>query len=388
MHAPFYLVTRKNKKTGKRYYQIVFQDETGKEIRRKSCPLGMSKIQATLEAEAIAKNIVPKVLDPMALDYCREFWSENSIYFKREAAQGRQLSESYRLSGYYNLKHYEDYLRGKTMSQLTACGLEDHAITLALKGVGPRSINHGMDAVKRPYTLYCEKLRVENKLKSVKHHEYKPEKRGILTQDELKSIALGTGGISRRDELIVLLGAMCGLRRGEIIGLQYNDIDENAHLVHVQHNFVTKKEGMKGPKCGSYRHVPLPGHVKWLIDEVRAEKLSEKYVVPNIGNPDKPCDPISIKRAFLKVLKAIGISDEERRSRNLVVHGLRHTFVSHLSAAGVPDIIVASLSGHSDLDMVKRYSHTTGLIDYNKIRGIIAKSAKVTLEKGYALSLD
>ncbi|MDR0473613.1 MAG: hypothetical protein LBH43_08090, partial [Treponema sp.] len=290
MHAPFYLVTRKNQRSKKRYYQIVFQDEAGKEIRRKSCPVGMSKIQAMLEAETLAKNIVPKVLDPMALDYCEDFWSENSAYFRREAAQGRQLSESYRQSGHYNLKHYENYLRGKTMSQLTAGDMEDYAIALALKGVGPRSINHGMDAVKRPYTLYCEKLKIENKLKAIKHHEYKPRKRGILTREELRNIILNRD-ISVRDELIVLLGAMCGLRRGEIIGLQYSDLDEKAQIIHVQHNFVTKKEGIKGPKCGSYRDVPLPGHVKWLINKVQAEKLSEKYVIPNIGNPDKPCDP-------------------------------------------------------------------------------------------------
>jgi hypothetical protein len=83
MHAPFYLTTRKNKKLSKQYYQIVFQDETGKEIRRKSCSVGMSKIQATLEAEALSKTIGSKVLDPLALDYCRGFWSENSTYFKR-----------------------------------------------------------------------------------------------------------------------------------------------------------------------------------------------------------------------------------------------------------------------------------------------------------------
>jgi hypothetical protein len=40
------------------------------------------------------------------------------------------------------------------MSQLTAEGLEEYALGLALKGVGPRSINHDMDAVKRSYTVY------------------------------------------------------------------------------------------------------------------------------------------------------------------------------------------------------------------------------------------
>jgi integrase len=273
------------------------------------------------------------------------------------------------------------------MSELSACELEDHAISLAHKGVGPRSINHGLDAVKKPYSFYCEKMKIQNKLKEVKHHKYKPKKRGILTQEELEKIVMSTGGITRRDELIVLLGAMCGLRKGEIIGLQYSDLDENAKLIHVQYNFVTKKEGIKSPKCGSFRDVPIPGYVKWFIDEVRAEKISDKFVIPNIGNPDKHCDSITIKRAFQRVLTSIGISNEERRSRRLVVHGLRHTFVSHLSAAGVSEIIIGTLSGHRDMDMVKRYSHTDGLINYDQIRDILAKFARVTLERGYIMPL-
>jgi integrase len=82
------------------------------------------------------------------------------------------------------------------------------------------------------------------------------------------------------------------------------------------------------------------------------------------------------------------VSDEQRQKRNLCVHGLRHTFVSHLRASGIPDFIVASLSGHSDLEMVRRYSHTTGLINYDTLREVIAKAPGVTLEKDYQQELN
>ena len=345
----------------------------------------MGKSPATNSVKTKGRNALPAVFNPKTPDAQgkEEIISPSKRDNLRKAAQGKQLSESYRLSGYYGLKHYEKFLKGKRMSELSASGLEDHALALAVKGLGPRSINHGMDAVKRPYAVYCEKLKLENKLKEAKHHVYKPKKRGILTPEELERIARCPQGTTSRDQLIVLLGAMCGLRRGEVIGLQHSDVDEVAQLIHVQHNYVTKIEGIKGPKCDSFRKVPLPGHVKWLINKVRDEKLSDKFIIPNIGNPDKPCDHISIKRAFSKVLKAIGISEIERKSRRLVFHGLRHTFVSNLSIAGVPQIVVATLSGHSDLDMVKRYSHTTDLIDYETIRKILAKSAVITIENDW-----
>lgn len=378
MRSPFRILKRKNT-AGKFYYQARFLDSTGKVIKTKSYPDARSVAQACRMAEQdLNGGIVPSSTDPLALVYCEEFWSENSPYFKSQALRGKPLSESYRLNGYYTIKKFEPYLIRLRMSELTAEGLEEFADSLAESGVNPRSINLGLDAVKRPYSVFCKKNHLPNVLISVEHHSEKPKERGILTTDELSRIINLEG--EERAKLAILLAALCGLRRGEVRALQYDDIDFHKGIINIRRNIVSSKEGLKEPKCGSSRFVPAPDPVLNAVEAVSAVYPEGLYVVPNLADPEKPCDIVTIRRGFIRIMKAIGISDDEIKRRNLVYHGLRHTFVSLSQSIGLPDFIVARLSGHKGMDMVRRYTHADGLIDFagakEKMEEAIKSSAK------------
>lgn len=362
MRSPFRVLKRKNT-AGKIYYQVRFLDVSGKVIKSKSYPDARSVAQACRMAEQdLNVGIVPSSTDPLALVYCEEFWSEDSPYFKSQALRGKPLSESYRQNGHYTIKKFEPYLKRLRMSELTAEGLEEFADSLAESGVNPRSINLGLDAVKRPYAVFCKKNHLPNVLLSVEHHAEKPKERGILTTDELSRIVNIEG--EERAKLAVLLAALCGLRRGEVRALRYEDIDFQKGIINVCRNIVNNDEGLKEPKCGSSRTVPAPDPVLNAIEAVKAVYPEGLYVVPNLASPDKPCDSVTIRRGFLRIMKAIGISEAEMERRNLVYHGLRHTFVSLSQSIGLPDFIVARLSGHKGMDMVRRYTHADGLIDF------------------------
>jgi integrase len=378
-------VAQRKNRAGKRYYQIVFKDVSGKVIKSKSCPPGMTKVQAVLLAkEEVGKGIVPTALDPFALPYCEEFWSNESVYFRQKAIRSEPLSESYRQSGFYNLKHYKPYLAGKTMSQLTAEGMEEFADSLAVKGVGARSINHGMDAVKRPYAVYCKKQRIANGLKEAEHHKYAPTERGTFTEKEIDAIY--ASGLDDRAKLILMLGIHCGLRKGEVRGLKFEDVDFNTAggldkgSIKIRHNVVTKKEGVKAPKCKSYRQIPLPWSVRKLIKSVRENYACGVFVVPNLGNPSEPCDAVSVKRAFNRAMIALKITPEARKTRNLVFHSCRHTFVSLLRAKGIPLATVAAVSGHKSEAMVDDYTHVKGFVDYSSINRILDATPSVQLD--------
>jgi integrase len=79
-----------------------------------------------------------------------------------------------------------------------------------------------------------------------------PKQKGVLSQAEAAAVihSVGTDG---RAHLAILLGLLCGMRRGEVRGLQWGDIEGG--IIHLQHNWIDK-EGMKQPKCGSVRQVP------------------------------------------------------------------------------------------------------------------------------------
>jgi integrase len=90
---------------------------------------------------------------------------------------------------------------------------------------------------------------------------------------------------------------------------------------------------------------------------------------------------ITVGRAFYRILDTIGIDADERKRRNLVFHGLRHTFVSLSQNAGIPDFIVARLSGHKGLAMVQRYTHSEGLVDFQAAREAMEKAVAPKAQK-------
>ena len=379
MRLPYRTIKRRSR-AGKVYFQVRFLAEDGVTLKTKSYPEAKTRAQACRFAEEdLKRGILPSSANPPALDYVRDFWSEASSYFKSRALKGRPLSESYRQSGLWNLKHFETYLEGKLLADLTAEGLEEYADGLAEKGINPRTINLGIEAIRRPYTVFCKKHHLANALIEVEHHEQKPRERGILTPEELSKIVQVEN--DPRARLAVLLGALCGLRKGEVRGLQFDDVDFEKGTLSICHNVVFTKEGIKAPKCGSSRTIPAPEPVLEAIRECRKLYPAGRFVIPNFASPDQPCNVITIGRAFYRILDTIGIDADERKRRNLVFHGLRHTYVSLSQNAGLPDFIVARLSGHKGLAMVQRYTHSEGLVDFQKAREALEKAIAPKAEK-------
>src|SRR4029078_9710657 len=71
------------------------------------------------------------------------------------------------------------------------------------------------------------------------------------------------------------------------------------------------------------------------------------YVFPNMRDVTRPLK--DIRRSWTKALKAA-------RMEYFWIYNLRHTFASRLSAAGVSDLFVAQMIGHSSPSIVQRYA--------------------------------
>ena len=61
--------------------------------------------------------------------------------------------------------------------------------------------------------------------------------------------------------------------------------------------------------------------------------------------------------SFYKALKAIDISEDERKERNLVFHSLRHYANTYMRLAGIPDFLIQAYIGHSSTAMTDLYTH-------------------------------
>jgi integrase len=134
---------------------------------------------------------------------------------------------------------------------------------------------------------------------------------------------------------IVVTALNTGMRRGEILGLKWENVD-------LQHGFVL----LSKTKNGERREIPVNDSLKAVFQRL-PRRIDCQYVFhdPKTLKPYK-----EVKRSFETALTRAGITDFH-------FHDLRHTFASQLVMAGIDLVAVKELLGHKDIKMTLRYAH-------------------------------
>ncbi len=308
------------------------------------------------------------------ITFLKDFWQEGSRYCKyRSLVEGRPLSADYLRVNQSGIKYYiETYPPFKKLriSELTAGMVNDWKLWLVEKGVGKRRINTLIQTLKTAYSFAYSRDEIpENPLLKISPIRYQEKERGVLTVDETEAL-LGLQEDDLRVKSAILLAAFCGLRRGEVRGLQWGDIDFDRQLLNIRHNWVDS-EGLKGCKAGSNRQTILHSSLIPIL-------LNLKRISPRTGendfvhfskeSVDEPFSNTIIRKGFIRLLRNLGIDEEQRKKRNLTFHGLRHSFVTLARMAGLPDLAIMALAGHKSSNMMDRYSHAGQVINFTDAR--------------------
>lgn len=135
---------------------------------------------------------------------------------------------------------------------------------------------------------------------------------------------------------MVLLSMNTGLRRGELFGLTWDDVD-------FAHGVLTVRA--ETTKDGGERHIALSDEALDVLRRWGSQKGTDGLVFPG---KDGRLD--NVKKAWQGVL-------EDAEIRNFRWHDLRHHFASRLVQNGVRLEIIKELLGHSDFKLTARYSH-------------------------------
>lgn len=158
--------------------------------------------------------------------------------------------------------------------------------------------------------------------------------------------------------------ALYGLRRGEIAGLRWSDIDLKAKTLAITNNRVSAGGATveNDPKsAASRRTLPLPTRLAEVLRSAKTRQAAEKlalgehygtgdYVVCNeIG---QPYNPAVLSRYWAESVKRAGV-------RHIKLHGGRHTAATLMHLDGVPVAVIAAWIGHSDPTLTLRvYAHS------------------------------
>ena len=184
----------------------------------------------------------------------------------------------------------------------------------------------------------------------------------VLTEEQLQRLFTdGPGNL--RIATMLRAAAESGLRRGEIIGLRWGEVQLVERRIEVRRSVwhVDGNVGEKTAKGRRSRKVAISEATAALFGDWYTESVTcggadpHGYVWP--GTRGAPMNAHSPTQAVTRTLVRAGLVDEDGRPL-VTLHGLRHTCGSILLARGVPLIVVSRHLGHADPNITARvYAH-------------------------------
>lgn len=209
---------------------------------------------------------------------------------------------------------------------------------------------------------------------------------GLETQEKVPLTPAQCGALEEATEgtrayLFILLGLYAGLRREEICGLRWCDVDLAAKTPSLTVNNAVRFENNQGifpsplKTKASHRTIPLPAKLANALRKAKAESTSV-FVVPA---RDGGCASLQTVRNLMRLVerrtvRAEDLSKKKKKPQRqhgpqvdrtldfkVTPHILRHTYITRLCASGCDIKKIQYLAGHSDISMTLGiYSHVVG----------------------------
>lgn len=165
-----------------------------------------------------------------------------------------------------------------------------------------------------------------------------------------------------------LLALTCGLRRGELLGLQWRDIDYAQSLLHIRRQRILV-DGVvyeRPPKSrAGIRDIPLPREIANALQAHRRRQIAGK--LSNYVFADATGAPISART----IAKQHNLAIQRACVRHIPLHGMRHTMASLAAASGASIKVMQGILGHATFSVTADiYTHVDLAEQRRAITGI------------------
>lgn len=315
----------------------------GKRVRRVS-PVqtrrGARAYEDELRLVATAQASTGTVLAPVEAPTFAEFAPD---WLTTYAVVNNKPSEQYRKQS--NLRHLVPFFGKWRLDEITPRRVEAYKAEKLRKGLANSTINRHLTVLQTVLRSAQEWGRVE----SVPRIRMLPETHDDfdwLRPEEAARMLDAARGMERPWYTVFFLALRTGMRRGEIFGLHWSEVDFGARLITVKHSLWCSKLG--SPKSGKLRLIPMTADLVTTLEAWRPYSPGA-VVFPGVDG---------------KVLHSQGIANRMLETaltraelRRLRFHDLRHTFASHLVLKGRSLKEVQVLMGHHSVTETERYAH-------------------------------
>ncbi len=352
-----------NKKGAKCYYAKLQWEENGvkkQQMLSTKVPLkGNNKRKAQKRAEELRQakeEELNKNSKPLAnvtfADYMERWLKLQKRYVKE--------STYYGYSHLIN-KHIIPYFRQLKikMNEIKASDIQMYYNYLIDSGLSPNSVkrHHAnirkalQDAVNNDIILYNIADRV--KLPTAKKYHA-----DIYNKEQLQELLKVSKGTSI--ESAVMLAIYFGLRRGEVCGLRWNDIDFENCIVHIRNTRITAKteifqESTKNES--STRDLPMGDEIYIYLSNLKAQQEQDKLLFGNCycdsgfvcrWNDGKELKASYVSHAFNELLK-------QNNLPHIRFHDLRHSTATSLLENGIDLKVIQEYLGHSSINTTANF---------------------------------
>lgn len=337
---------------------------TGKAIR-KSFYSSVSKADAKAKADAYIREqelmsygIIQKSTDNILFKDWADKWL--TIYKKPYVSEN-----TYRITYEHSVeKHIKPYFKNAKLNDIRPIDIQKlFALKKSLSESMLDKIN--MCLISIFDTAIDNDLIVKNPAKNISYKSDKQKnKKNVYSSDEIK---IAKQYFSNKfPEVIILL--CTGMRRGELVGLKWSDINFEKKSIKIDRSIADKKGGgviIRPPKWNSNREIPLEKEAEVAL---LAISRNSEYVFPNSFNAPQSPNTLSqkLERYMIQFNKDTGL-------QKLTAHELRHTYGTELRRRGVDIYTIQKIMGHRDIKMTSElYVHN----EFEELKKAILSNSK------------
>jgi len=268
------------------------------------------------------------------IEYLKNFFDyDKSPYVKEKKAHGQNIGKRYCIEQTVKIENFwEAYFNGRKLASITRKDLKGFSLFIADKGYSSYYLNTILNAGTVPlnYAFY-EGLIPINPSAGLKKFANIGQRRGCLTPQEATQV-FSCYWHDKNAYIANMLAMTTGARMGEILAISKNDIDAEKPILHIRHSWSNRGgDGLKAPKNGEIRKVPLLPDVKKMLLELLAEnphKTDNPFLFYGL-EPDKPrADGKFMGNALRQIFTQCGI---DYKARKICFHSWRHFYAARLA---------------------------------------------------------
>ncbi len=185
--------------------------------------------------------------------------------------------------------------------------------------------------------------------KRLKNPSKKTTVRNALEREQVADILANLHRLTdERDIILLTLLIYTGMRRDEVLGLKWENIDFKHNLIHVVRGvtFKCNLPHIDTPKTdAAIRSIPIPAALRQYLHP----QANHLFV---IGGGEQPITEQTMKRMWERIKRTINVY-------GATPHVFRHTYMTFADRENVPLETLQSIGGYADIYTLKnRYTHT------------------------------